>query len=675
MTSNKSKISVDDIDQSKIDALRIKILKWAKKESTDETDKVLNKVIRRYLILQQSFDSFMNYCNVYAQVQNELVSKLSTANNNDDIEKINNQILRNAIVLVQMYKYIENGERYSPNDFAYNIPFNKNKDGVHSLGYIGCGCDDFLNKERRRQTNLMELESTVFKGSGKSIDDIIEKHFYDLNNIPTQGTEKLNQLKTIIPTLTIAQDLSSITLNNYRGGVIKSMSTSILTPLFNVTFNRSTVPVLSEEQWSEFGSTSTGNVREIQLKTIYEWKKNDCPIAYPSELEVCKAIIRLETPQVVQPTNNKKAPNNTKRGKITLKKKGNSNNSNDSDEDDEKLFSQDTSKPQQNVTNSKLIDDDDDEDEETKKSTAKTTSMQLTSTELTNDDKKFPATTSITGNASDDSDSPINADSIFECTQPTPILENYYVDVLMNKKCTKDERECIKIWMKITESNRSDIMAEKNSDRLDRESLSLLREDTWLNDAVINFYLIQCLQKSSETCLILSSFFYQKLMDEYNTTDQSLQGKYNYEKVKTWKCLRNINIFEKDKISIPINEEAYHWVLVVVDVRNKVIQHYDSCHKQRRKERDSDKNWTKSPVEYYTLEESFDIQSSFNESMLKRLENVLRYLNDKHLTTFEKKLSLDWKMECVMAPTQSNGKIVMIKLKMKYYFSFLTINI
>jgi len=273
MTSNKSKIAVDDIDQSKIDALRIKILKWAKKESTDETDKVLNKVIRRYLILQQSFDSYMNYCNVYAKVQNELVSKLSTANNNDDIEKINNQILRNAIVLVQMYKYIENGERYSPNDFAYNIPFNKNKDGVHSLGYTGCGCDDFLNKERRRQTNIMELESTVFKGSGKSIDDIIEKHFYDLNNIPTQGTEKLNQLKTIIPTLTIARDLSSITLNNYRGGVIKSMSTSILTPLFNVTFNRSTVPVLSEEQWSEFGSTSTGNVREIQLKTIYEWKK------------------------------------------------------------------------------------------------------------------------------------------------------------------------------------------------------------------------------------------------------------------------------------------------------------------------------------------------------------------------------------------------------------------
>ena len=82
-------------------------------------------------------------------------------------------------------------------------------------------------------------------------------------------------------------------------------------------------------------------------------KKNDFNIAYPSELEVCKAIIRLETPQVVQPTNNKKAANNTKRGKKPLKKKGNSNNSNDSDEDDDKKkFAQDTSKPQQNVKNS-----------------------------------------------------------------------------------------------------------------------------------------------------------------------------------------------------------------------------------------------------------------------------------------------------------------------------------
>ena len=277
MTSNKSKIAVNNIDRSNIDDLKGSILKLAKKESIpdDEIDKVLNKVIRNYRILQQSFDNYMNYCNVYRKVQNELVSKLSTANNNDDIEKIINQILRNAIVLVQMYKYIENGERYSLKDFAYHIPFHIDIDVVHSLGYTGCGCDDFLNKERRRgKTNLVELVSTVFKGSHKSIDDnievIIEKHFYDLNNIPTQGTEKLNQLKMIIPILTISPDLSSITLNNDRGGVIISMSTSILTPLFNVTLKRCTVPSSSEEQWSKFGSTSTGNVRQIQLKIIKE---------------------------------------------------------------------------------------------------------------------------------------------------------------------------------------------------------------------------------------------------------------------------------------------------------------------------------------------------------------------------------------------------------------------
>jgi Ulp1 family protease len=51
-------------------------------------------------------------------------------------------------------------------------------------------------------------------------------------------------------------------------------------------------------------------------------------------------------------------------------------------------------------------------------------------------------------------------------------------------------------------------------------------------------------------------------------------GEYKFKKVKWWK--RN-NLFEmKKKIFIPINVSNYHWVLVVIDIEKKKIQHYDS---------------------------------------------------------------------------------------------------
>ena len=105
-------------------------------------------------------------------------------------------------------------------------------------------------------------------------------------------------------------------------------------------------------------------------------------------------------------------------------------------------------------------------------------------------------------------------------------------------------------------------------------------------------------------------------MDE-KSSDLQLKGKYNYENVKRWKSCLNTDIFAKDKIYIPINEGDQHWILVVVDVKNKVIQHYNSLHKQKKKKED--------PIEYYTMAESYDIAAEWNMSRKKKLEIVLRY--------------------------------------------------
>ena len=117
----------------------------------------------------------------------------------------------------------------------------------------------------------------------------------------------------------------------------------------------------------------------------------------------------------------------------------------------------------------------------------------------------------------------------------TPIiLKNHYMEALKNRKFTKDERNCIKKWMEETPEDRSIIMSEKNGDTVNKFELQCLKANIWVNDAVINFYLRQCLQKSSETYLILSTFFYRTLMDEMSN-DLKLKGKYKYENVRKWK--------------------------------------------------------------------------------------------------------------------------------------------
>ena len=53
----------------------------------------------------------MEYCEVYELVQQSLIDKKYNCNDSREAVIINNQIMRNAIVLVQLYKYIDRGER------------------------------------------------------------------------------------------------------------------------------------------------------------------------------------------------------------------------------------------------------------------------------------------------------------------------------------------------------------------------------------------------------------------------------------------------------------------------------------------------------------------------------------------------------------------------------------
>ncbi|XP_065336085.1 sentrin-specific protease 6-like isoform X2 [Cloeon dipterum] len=104
------------------------------------------------------------------------------------------------------------------------------------------------------------------------------------------------------------------------------------------------------------------------------------------------------------------------------------------------------------------------------------------------------------------------------------------------------------------------------------EDYICLGEEQFLNDAIVDFYLKYLTQtKLSERdqarTHVFSSFFYRRLTTkQLNRKSDHTHEKMNiveqrHSRVKSW--TKNVDIFEKDFIFIPINEHA-HWFLAVI---------------------------------------------------------------------------------------------------------------
>ncbi|KAM9334298.1 sentrin-specific protease 7-like [Symphorus nematophorus] len=103
-----------------------------------------------------------------------------------------------------------------------------------------------------------------------------------------------------------------------------------------------------------------------------------------------------------------------------------------------------------------------------------------------------------------------------------------------------------------------------------KEDLACLDDGEFLNDVIIDFYLKYLLLEGvggpvAERSHVFSSFFYKQLSrrraagenDAPSVPDRHMR----HQRVKTW--TRHVDIFTKDFLFVPVNQEA-HWFLVVV---------------------------------------------------------------------------------------------------------------
>ncbi|XP_068036991.1 sentrin-specific protease 7 isoform X7 [Anomalospiza imberbis] len=118
-----------------------------------------------------------------------------------------------------------------------------------------------------------------------------------------------------------------------------------------------------------------------------------------------------------------------------------------------------------------------------------------------------------------------------------------------------------------------------------REDLECLEYGEFLNDVIIDFYLKYLLLEKApkhvaDRTHVFSSFFYKCL----TRTEKNSEGDFKvsaaqrrHRRVRTW--TRHINIFNKDYIFVPVNEES-HWYMAVICFPWLEEAVYEECPRQ-----------------------------------------------------------------------------------------------
>ena len=123
-----------------------------------------------------------------------------------------------------------------------------------------------------------------------------------------------------------------------------------------------------------------------------------------------------------------------------------------------------------------------------------------------------------------------------------------------------------KVKSVFSSGNGREIFVQGFNAEITRSDLATLRDATWLNDEVVNFYFNLLKDRNEKVkeypkVHVFNTFFYPKIV------------KAGHASVKRW--TRKVDIFAMDLILIPVHL-GMHWCLATVDLKNKQIAYYDS---------------------------------------------------------------------------------------------------
>lgn len=123
-----------------------------------------------------------------------------------------------------------------------------------------------------------------------------------------------------------------------------------------------------------------------------------------------------------------------------------------------------------------------------------------------------------------------------------------------------DKKKQLSIWQ---QGPGGEILGTFTRIELSKDDLRTLKPRSWLNDNVIDAYLADISAEFPSTFAFTTHFFTQ------------LEEK-GYNGVKRWARRKQVDVFAKDMVFIPVNQGNMHWTLAIVDNKEKCLKFYDS---------------------------------------------------------------------------------------------------
>jgi sentrin-specific protease 1 len=126
------------------------------------------------------------------------------------------------------------------------------------------------------------------------------------------------------------------------------------------------------------------------------------------------------------------------------------------------------------------------------------------------------------------------------------------------------------------------LVADRSFGKIFGRDIHRLRKGEWLNDEIINYYLSMLRTRSLSPSALPSKphskTFRSKMLSThvFSSFFYSLLTQRGYSAVRRWTKKAKVNLFELDRVVLPINKGGFHWILAIVNVEMKRIEYYDS---------------------------------------------------------------------------------------------------